>query len=185
MRWLRSFPASPPAGRAYVQDDLPRLVNDQYDYSGLGELDDDVLLLEWDIAASREDRERFAQHASDRPGEVLVAPHTLYHVAPGISLAHRVLIGPNYGDERWITPWDMECDYFAFGMIYLPRDLIRGFLATPAPARGRSPYLPPDETRYPYTDCRFIDQTFSVWHRHSMARRTRIDWSVFPVHLHD
>lgn len=179
-RWLRSFPVNPPPGRAYVQDDMERLLQDNYDYTPLGDIDEDVVIVEWDVAVAPEQVERFTENALSRPERVLVAPHYLYTVAEAPVIAHR-RVNLLTGAERWLTSGELDCDYFAFGLIYLPRDLVRQFLDTPAPDRGRSPFLP---TGNPYDDCRFIDQTFSVWHRHRLGRTAAIDWSVWPAHLH-
>ena len=184
MRVLRSFPDPVPQGRAYVADGLERLIQTNYDYTplGLACVDDDVVIIEWDMALADRDLRRFLAHASLTPVDVLVAPQWLYHVAGGPQIGHRVVDG--CGVERWVTPHDDWCDLFAFGLIYFPRRLVHAFLAAPAPQRGRSPFLPADIALYPYDDCRFTDQTFSMWHRYTLGRRARIDWSVWPVHLH-
>lgn len=187
MRWIRSWPRVIPPGRAYVVDDMERLVLDDYDYTPLGQANESVCLLEWDMAISREDRVRFEEHAAENPGSVLVAPYRLYHVAPEPVWAHRLV--DEEGRESWIhgprqsvPDWqDEACDYFGFGLIYFPAELVRAFLAAPAPERGRSPYLLPQQA---YTDSRFHDQTFSIWHRHTLGRTVTVDWSVQPIHLH-
>ena len=179
MRIVRSFPATIPAGRAYVVDALERVTLSDFDYAPLAALDDDVIVVEWDMALSREDTERFTCAARRRPDQVTVAPYLLYTVAQNPVFAHRC-IGPS-GRERWINDLDWFADYIGFGLVYLPRAVVRAFLDAPAPARGRSPYLP---DTHEYGDTRFSDQTFSVWHRHSYGRRTLIQWDVRPVHLH-
>ena len=180
MLLLRSFPATIPPHRAYVVDELPRFTQSDYDYTGLADLGADICLIEWDIAVAREQLERFMTHAAARPRDVLVAPHRLYHVAHDEPVwAHRVVDAD--GSERWLRSGELEADYVAFGLIYLPQTLIQAFVSAPAPERGRSPFLP---AACGYTDCRFIDQTFSVWHRHALGRRVAVDWTVRPVHLH-
>lgn len=179
MRWVRSFPASIPAGRAYVVDALERVTLTDFDYAPLAALDDDLILIEWDMALSREDMARFQCAAERKSEQVTVAPYLLYTVAQNPVFAHRC-IGPS-GRERWVNDLDWFCDYFGFGLIYFPRSVVRAFLDAPAPARGRSPFLAPEAG---YSDTRFTDQTFSVWHRHQLGRRTLIQWDVRPVHLH-
>src|SRR6266705_1341970 len=78
MRLIRSWPAKPPAGRACVQDGMERLVMDGYDYRCIEAIDDDVLLLEWDIAIGEHELVRFAERARQAPDRVLVAPYPLY-----------------------------------------------------------------------------------------------------------
>ena len=185
MRWLRSWPLEFDEGqlqsRAHVIDSLPRLYTRDYDYTPLGEIDDDVIIVEWDIAVDPDDAEQFELMCKPHPYEPLVAAHKLYHIDPDLKYvwAHRKL---RHDDRaRWIGWHEPFCDYFAFGLIYLPRDLVRDFLAAPAPARG-APLVTPGG----YTDTRFTDQTFSMWYRHrcESGGPVRVEWSVQPVHLH-
>jgi hypothetical protein len=78
MRLLRSWPSRIPEGRSYVVDDIERLVIDNHSYGPLSAVDDDVLLLEWDIAIGQEDLRHFADHAAKDPDRVLVAPYRIY-----------------------------------------------------------------------------------------------------------
>lgn len=189
IRWVRSYPAGPiPPHRAYVIDELPRLPIADYDYAPLAqlaELGDDVIVIEWDMAVSREDRDRFTRAAihAQHEGLPLVAPYRLYAPEPA-HYAHRRVSAD--GRERWIRENEPTCDYFGFGLVYLPGQLVRRFAAEPAPARGRSPFLPDGA---PYADTRLTDQTFSVWYRWHCAdggacRSPRVAWDVRPVHLH-
>ena len=186
MRWMRSWPAAIPPNRAYVVDELPRLVIDNYDYTPLGDIDDDVCVLEWDMALAEDERAKFDEHVTYSPGFVAVAPYKLYHVQDTAYstrpvMAHRVITDFGRGWD-WIRYYDQFCDYFGFGMIYLPRDVVREFLAAPAPERG-APLVTPGG----YTDCRFHDQTFSMWYRHRYkggGTKTRVVWECQPVHLH-
>lgn len=148
-----------------------------FDYQGLGELGDDVLLLEWDIAVDRDELAAFEDRCRRHPYRVRVAPYKLYHV-PGEPWAHRHV--DDQGGERWVLEYEETCDYFGFGMIYLPHMLIRRFESSPAPARG----LPIGVELEHYADRRFTDQTFSCWHRRQGYDPVRIDWDVRPVHLH-
>lgn len=179
MLFLRSFPLEVPAGRAYVEDGLHRHLMHDYDYSGLAKYDSDLLLIEWDVAASLEMLEAFAVRASLRPNRVLVAPYRLAQPGRRSVWAHRYYDDFN-GAESWITgPADYTCDLFGLGLVYLPRLLVRQFCQAPAPERGRPVAVLPGH----YTDRRFTDQTFSMWH-HKTIGRASIDWSTVPVHLH-
>jgi len=187
MRWIRSWPVPMPAHRAYVMDELERLLTgDDYDYTPLWywfERNPDeqgVCLIEWDIVLEPNKYQEFARSALDAPERVLVAPQLLHHVEPwGSVWAHRRL--DETGNHRWVRTGEPECDYFAFGLIYFPRRVVQLFMDAPAPARG-APLVTPGG----YQDCRFTDQTFSMWHRHrySECGPVRIEWSVRPVHLH-
>lgn len=179
MRWLRSWPANPPAGRAHVVDDMERLVIDDYDYTPLGSIDDDVCLLEWDMAIDRQQMTLFEGYAVQTPDRVIVAPYKLYNPGDRPHNAHRTMLGMR--GERWISDMEPQCDLFALGLAYLPRQLVREFLASPAPERGRDPRLPAE---FDYADRRFTDQTFAMWHYRVYARRVDVIWSVRPVHLH-
>lgn len=186
MRLVRSWPAKPPANRPRVVDGIERFVIDNFDYRGLVDLDDDVLLLEWDIAVGLEDIEHFAEHAEREPERVLTAPYKLYRDSSYRDywpdpdqpwtwmLNHWVGEGsrPNAaqgqtipGSETFMPEvGDKTCNGFGFGMVYLPRDLIRAFVET-------------DPTR-------FMDVPFSVWHYHNVRHDVPICWHVRPVHLH-
>lgn len=178
MRWVRSWPADPPPGRAHVVDRLERLVIDDYDYSALGELGEDVIVIEWDVAIDPYDAAAFEQACTTAgyTTGVLVAPYLLHDDA-GVRWAHRRLVG--VGVERWVTLGEEYCDLFGFGLVYLPRWIVESFLEAPAPERGRPYYAKPGS----YTDCRFTDQTFSTWH-HRKFGGVPILWDVHPAHLH-
>lgn len=180
MLFLRSFPWEVPPDRAYVQDGLERHMMHNYDYCALVNYSDDIVLIEWDMAAPMRVLEEFAARASKRPHQVLVAPYRLYRPGRRPVWAHRYYNGFN-GDEEWIDGRaSQDCDLFGLGLVYLPRLLIRQFCESPAPERGRPPHVLPGH----YTDCRFTDQTFSMWHLKTIGRRVPIDWATLPVHLH-
>jgi hypothetical protein len=169
MRILRSWPATVPAGRAHVVDNIERLVMDGYDYRVLGDVNDDVLLLEWDIAVGLEDLERFAAAATEDPGRVLVAPYRLYSYASGRPhlgrWAHRRYEGdPATGHLRHVDENDTACHLFGLGMTYLPRDITQAFLAA--------------------WDGRVCDVSLSGWHYRNITPEVPIAWDVRPVHLH-
>lgn len=173
MKVVRSWPSHVPDNRNYVHDDLPRLIMADYDYRILADLDDDVLLLEWDVAVGQDDLVMFARRAQQNPQRVLVAPYRLYvSSTQHIPLAkpiwtHRVYIGtPETGRMRHVEPTDSHCNLFGFGMTYFPRDLIRRYLADRQPSWG------------------FSDLSFSGWHHRRVEPEVPIAWEVRPVHLH-
>lgn len=180
MRILRSWPRVVPEGRVGVDDTLEKLVMEDYDYSPLGAVDDDVLLLEWDMLPMQDELHAFMRAATQQQRLLRVAPYPLYHVdSPGPVWCHRRITQTG---ERWIQWQEPTCDLFSFGLIWLPRDLVRAFLAAPAPARGRDPRLLPSQG---YTDTRFTDQTFSIWcHFHHQGPAVPVEWDIRPVHLH-
>jgi hypothetical protein len=149
---------------------MERLVMDGYDYHVLEDVDDDVLLLEWDIAIGEHELVRFAERARQAPDQVLVAPYPLYRST--ISLAElgrsvypfRLYNEGNYS-MRWCTPADETCHMFGFGVVYLPRLLIKGYLADDYPGL-------------------FNDVAFSGWHyRNAEHREVPIAWDCPAVHL--
>jgi hypothetical protein len=166
VKLLRSWPASVPEGRSHVIDSIKRLVIDQQHYGRLTQIDDDVLLLEWDVAAGREELLRFAELAQGTPGRVLVAPYRIY---PAAIWAHRSWDGVGAGTispngARPVETGDLFCNLFGFGMVYLPRGLIRRYAGA-----GWSTH--------------FGDVQFSMWHHAHIAREVPIAWNVRPVHL--
>lgn len=154
---------------------------DDHEYTGLGDIDDDVLLLEWDIAVSREDLVRFAAKADQHPADVLVAPYTLcssdrpwmvkwrdWYDSQGAIWAHFKFDADGLVLDP-VRTGDPFCHWFGFGMTYLPRDLIRGYLE----ARERFPALR-----------RFTDSSFDAWHYSNIKRNVPIAWDIRPIHLH-
>lgn len=162
MKLLRSWPATPPAGRAHVVDGLERLVMDDYDYRCLGQVGGDVLLLEWDVAVDRDGLEAFRSQIV--PGDVLVAPYRLYESQhfqlPQPVWAHRVYDGDHL---RHVTEGDETADLWGMGMVYLPWAFLSAFLAD--------------------YDGHVSDGSLSGWH-HRRHGPVRIAWDVRPAHLH-
>jgi hypothetical protein len=172
MRLLRSWPDRIPEGRNYVVDDIERLVIERHTYSSLRGFDDDVLLLEWDIAVGQEDLLRFAERAQATPDRVLVAPYLIYADTYGLPenvWAHRWWGGQGAGrvtptGARMIETGTPTCNLFGLGMIYLPRSVL---------------------ARFPegYPPAHFGDVEMSMWHYQHVAREVPIMWDVRPVHL--
>jgi hypothetical protein len=174
MRLLRSWPARIPEGRTgYVVDGIERLVIDHHDYGPLAAVEDDCLLIEWDVAVGQEDLRHFADHALEDPDRVLVAPYRIYADVYGLPAdiwAHRHWDGTGVGtiNPEGATPvstGDPTCNLFGLGMVWLPGDLVARFAAL---AR----------------DSHFGDTQFSRWHYERVAREVPICWDVYPVHLH-
>lgn len=165
---MRSWPSRPPAGRARVEDSIERLVIDGYDYRPLGDVGDDVLLLEWDIAVGRDELARFAARAAADPGRVIVAPYPIYRSTIGLhDIPQPVWPFRRYLDgeqaTRFVAPGDSHCHLFALGMAYLPQSVVRGFL---------------DD--WPG---HFSDVSFSGWHYRNVEREVPIAWDCPAVHL--
>lgn len=170
MRLIRSWPEKVPEGRSYVVDQLERLVMKDYDYHCLESVDDDVLLLEWDLAIGRDELARFAERAKASPDRVLVAPYPIYRSTLGLHDLSRAvypfrLYNPGNSSMRWCTPADPTCHTFGFGVTYLPRLLVKRYLADTGPAM-------------------FNDVTFSQWHYlNADDREVPIAWDCPAVHL--
>jgi hypothetical protein len=173
LRLLRSWPQSIPENRAHVVDDIERLVIDHHDYARLGDVDEDLILIEWDVAVGQEDLLTFAARAAESPNRVLVAPYRIYADVYGLPAdvwAHRAWDGNGLG---MVIPYGAKpvetnaptCNLFGLGLVYLPRDLVRRFL----------PGHPPGH---------FGDTEFSMWHYERVAKDVPIAWDVRPVHLH-
>jgi hypothetical protein len=153
-----------PTGRSYVVDQIERLVIENHDYRSLLDVEDDVCLLEWDIAVSKGDLEIFADIARTRSDSVLVAPYLLY--TPDPVWAHRTWPGGTLTPEgaEPVRTGALTCNLFGLGMVYLPRAAIRGFRLS-----GWANH--------------FGDVEFSMWHYHNVDTEVPITWAVQPVHL--
>lgn len=168
MKLVRSWPATIPEGRNYVVDGIERLVMDGYDYRCLADVNDDVVLIEWDIAVGGDELATFMSRAAAEPDRVRVAPYILYPASTRTKEAFYIHRIKERGCNRYVTgPEDTYCHTFGFGLIYLPRELVLGFLHT----------LERKD--------RFRDGLFSYWHRRNAPEpRVPIDWDVNAVHLH-
>ena len=101
-----------------------------YDYRPLFEqVDDDVLIVEWDIAAGAEHFEAMFDLIRATPDRVVAAPYRIYLVPrdPGPHWVMRRF--DDAGSLCWVTEGDESCHTFGFGMTYIPRDLWRAHLA--------------------------------------------------------
>jgi hypothetical protein len=163
VRWVRTWPAEIPEGRSYVVDRLPRIEMDRNYVPVLEQLDGDTVIVEWDLAVSFEDRERFTAACEAEPDRVRVAPYRIYPVSTNLERpvwAHRRRVG----HPPWITEGDKECDLFSFGLVYLPHQVVKQYLAT-------SPEVS-------------SDARFSLWHYGEGLGPVPVSWDVKPTHLH-
>lgn len=167
MRWVRTWPAKIPLGRAHVVDLLPRIEMDSYNYvpvlEQIADGGEDTVIVEWDIAVSFEDRQRFTEICECSPDRVHVAPYRLYPVSTNLPepvWAHR---NANR-HPPWIAKYDLECDLFGFGLVYLPHAIVAKYLATSPETTG--------------------DAIFSQWHHRERLGPVLVSWDVRPVHLH-
>lgn len=164
MRWVRTWPAKIPVGRAYVSDLLPRIEMDSYNYVPvLEQLDGDTVIVEWDLAVSFEDRGKFTAQCVAEPDQVRVAPYRLYPVSTHLAepvWAHRKVAR----HPPWINQFDGTCDLFGFGLVYLPHSIVSKYLATAPETTG--------------------DALFSQWHHAQGLGPVPVSWDVRPVHLH-
>lgn len=141
---------------------------DGYDYRLLGDIGDDVLLIEWDIALGRDELVRFAKRAQETPEQVLVAPYPIYRSTIGLHDIEKP-VWPmrryNAGEQsmRFVQPSDTHCHIFAMGVIYLPAAVVKAFLAD-----------------YPG---HFSDTSFSGWHYRNITQDVPIAWDCPAVHL--
>lgn len=172
LKWFRSWPRVEEGieDRARVQDGLPRLHIKLHDLAtdpkvyAIGSF----AMLEWDVAISLGDLQRFESHVLKEPNRVHVAPYILYPTSTGLTKsvwAHRVGKEPR---SRWITTNEPFADQVGHGCIYFPSNILKRFFEE-VPRR--------DETTY-FTDC-----GFSIWHSEAVGP-IPVHWDVRPVHLH-
>lgn len=164
MRIVRSWPAQVPEHRSYVVDDLPRLVLEDYDLSPLYDVDDDVVLIEWDLAVGEEDLVRFVARVGNDPDRVTVAPYRLYLTTESQAPLRKPVWAHRRPDGSHVDEGDPMCAFFGFGLIYFPREIVQAF---------RSDW-----------QGHFSDGSFSGWHRNNVTEEVPIAWDVRPVHLH-
>lgn len=173
MQLVRSWPAYIPQDRTgYVVDAIERVHMTNHDYRPLFEnASDDLLLLEWDVAVSKEDLVSFADAARDNPDRILVAPYRIYyeHMLDEPVWAHRSWGGEPVGmanpvGAQPVATGDPVCNLFGLGMIYLPLQLMKKCA----------------RSRWSNT---IGDVQFSMWHYANVTQDVPIAWDVRPVHL--
>lgn len=168
LTWYRSWPAAgePTAGRARVEDSLPRLLMSGCDYATaqLPEDEPGFCMLEWDVALDRTGRDLFAALAEADPERVLVAPYPIFPVGSTPVVVHKAAESmARVGHRRPIEPGQAWAHSFGFGCIYLPQSVLAGWRSA-----GRQ---------------RMTDATFSDWHIAAHAT-VEVTWRVSPQHLH-
>jgi hypothetical protein len=172
VRLIRSFPATIPAGLAYVVDDAERMLNEDYSYRGLTAYDDDVVHLDWDQAVNAGDLARFRHRCVIDPDQARVVPVLVDRWArPGLTTGvWNCRVYQPGGRLRYATKADGKADLFGFGMVYLPGRALAAFEA---------------EHRAGLDDgsVRFDDTSFSGWYTRNYGP-VPIDWDIPCVHLH-
>lgn len=171
MKVIRSWPKTVPPGRGHVVDPLPRFEMESYDYRGLVEFGEDLVLLEWDIAVGKEALQRFIEQCAAEPDRVRVAPYRLYAgTGSNEPLPREVWVHRRYYDATlraaamFVDEGEPTCHLFGLGMVYLPHLVLKRF-AKECPGH-------------------FSDGSFSAWHNAHVETETPISWDVRPVHLH-
>ncbi len=164
VRILRSFPnETPPPGRGYVCDEIERFPQPAFDYTGLKNYGDDLVILEWDIAVSALDLARFAGRVSGLQWP-MVAP---FRNRINGQLMHwrsePVALGESF---RPIYQGEPDCDLFGFGLVYLPWWVIRDY---PLGYGGSS---------------MMSDGSLPRWMRgHAGWKPIPVDWTTTAVHI--
>jgi hypothetical protein len=197
VKWYRSYDknlkTSLRSGRPIVYDPShcqPYFQDDKWNYWSLFEqAADDIILLEWDIAVSRDDRRRFEMYCHATPDRVHVAPYEHYFVR-SVHADHSYL--HRFTGASFIKEFEPFCFYFGFGMVYIPLAMIKQFMQDSKAKKeittefGKSFRLGDmikDDSR---TSVNFVDDCiFSWWHASTYDMRpVTVHWDVRPVHLH-
>ena len=176
MKLVRSWPETIPPDRSYIVDDIPKFImgkdgDRQYDYRYLLDLNDDVVLIEWDIAVGAEHLSAFMARAKAEPDRVRVAPYVLYRRVSRKGRAQHPFYVHRLRSQTarcWVRgPQDTHCQMFGFGLVYLPQKLLQAFVDQMDPASH------------------FGDSEFSRWHMRNVSPPdVPIDWDIPLVHLH-
>lgn len=130
MRIVRSFPRVIPPNRAYIVDQLERFYNQDYGYAGFQQVtaEDDIILLEWDIAIDQPNLRRFIRHCETQPDWPVTAP---YHKTEDdiVHWMHFRKTGMSpHGGELWrpIFEGERDCDQVGTGIMYFPQGILDG-----------------------------------------------------------
>jgi hypothetical protein len=188
--WEQSAKAADRTGRGIVWDpaQCEQIYIGNYNYwdffnSGL---DDDVIIIEMDMAISYTDRRRFEAYCREKPDIVHVAPYEhrqFKNVYEQAGYVHRNCV------NAFVRPGDEYCLYFGFGLVYLPLQMIGQFVKAISDGVIVKDDRDHDfdlgmkyETGEPAnfaSDC-----TFSYWHSTVIGDPVPVHWDVRPVHLH-
>jgi hypothetical protein len=150
-------------------------------------LDDDVIIIEMDMAVGYRDRRLFESYCQASPDTVHVAPYEHYGFKNAYERngwVHRNTVNTS------IREGDGYCLFFGFGLVYLPLPMIRDFVQA-----IRDGIIVKDDRdhdfclglRYAGTGepANFAsDCTFSYWHATVVGAPVPVHWDVRPVHLH-
>lgn len=172
MKLIRAVPEKIPDNRNYVVDQLDTFPMSNYDMHFLKELNDDVILLEWDIAVAHHDLVNFIIHARNAPNLVQVAPYILYPTStdlPDTVWAHRTMVREIPLQLDWIDYGQPVCDLFSTGMIYLPKHIID--LSTEA------------DSLITWHD-NLNDSKLAFWYYYHIKKKVPVHWDIRPIHLH-
>lgn len=175
MQLVRSWPRKPPDNHPRIEDNCTRITVDWCDYSALLQLNDDVLHLDWDVAVGLDELQAFADKCRSEPHLVRVAPTMSYptrqrrwHPAPGTPKHYLVWDKESWESNReGLRPGTPYCNYFAFGMVYLPRWTLERFMES-VPKFGPT----------------LNDVSFSVWYQvFTHGQPVPVEWDTHAVHL--
>lgn len=175
MKLVRSWPRDEPGEfHAHIVDNSDKVYIPAVDYRPLRDVDDDVIHMDWDVAVGRNELRAFAQKCVAEPDIVRVAPTMVNPTRvqrgnPGAKFKDTWLVFKQMplGRES-LEPGEPYCDYYGFGMVYLPRWTIVGF----------TDYL---KARGDYES--FLDSTFDVWYRKVSGKRVPVEWDTNAVHI--
>lgn len=170
---VRAVPKKIPPNRNYVVDSFDKIEMDNYDMRWLADMDDSVILLEWDIAVAYHDMWNFKAHCASAPNLVHVAPYPLYSDsledlhAP--VWAHRTMINPMPLQLEWIDYGEPVCDIFSTGMVYLPQEICHRVAES-------------DDLITWHNN--ITDSKLAFWYYYNVGQKVPVHWDVRPIHLH-
>lgn len=174
MRLVRSWPEDMTGLEEHprVIDNCERFYMPSIDYSRLLDLDDSVLLLEWDVVVGKDELRAFAKKCLAEPDEVRVAPTRQYSTRQWRDQKRF-----NFNEE-WFVYKRMNigrksleygepfCNEFAFGLIYLPYWTIKGFMDQKVPGT------------------QFRDREFVMWfNKATNFHPVPVEWDTNAIHM--
>lgn len=189
MKWVRTYTGNRDftlsCGRPVVWD--PRHCEPfylaGYNYLPLlRKMTGDTIVIEWDLALSREHRAAFEEHCKAESGIIHVAPYPHYHYKP------------DGWDHGWVhrnddllngsvSEGEPDCRFFGFGLTYFPLPVVRAFLGDLALPAGELSAARGEQVASLLAEKTVNDIAFSAWHWAALGRRVPIHWDVRPVHL--
>jgi hypothetical protein len=154
MRLVRSWPLNPPEGHPQIIDDCERVYIETVDYTPLGDLGENFIHLDWDVAVNRDALRAFADKCEKEPNRIRVAPTMnwvtrQYRANQNASSADQWLVWKlTLEGKRNLEPGEPFCDMFAFGMVYFPIAIFQKYLAADTSAGNSHPDINFCEWRY-------------------------------------